>query len=185
MDALHPKILRSLRIAPGTPPADEAAPLWAEAQALAQPAVWRMELPMEDFLREFSPFAARSLDLSRTLDGCAATALLAATIGGGLERRAGEYFAQDRPFAGYTLDRMGSFLAEAAMKELHAAVRRQQALRGGTATRRYSPGYGDFSLEAQACFLRLAGPALPELTLSAGFMLSPAKSVTAVCGIKP
>lgn len=183
MDALPPKILRYLRIAPGTPPAYEAAPLWAEAQALARPAVWRMGLPMADFLREFAPHAAQSRDLARTLDGCAATALLAATIGEGLERRAGDYFARDRPFAGYMLDRMGSFLAEAAMKELHAAERRRQALRGGTATRRYSPGYGDFPLEAQAHFLRLAATALPGLALTAGFALTPAKTVTAVCGL--
>jgi len=185
VDALPPKLLRYLRIAPLTRPALEARPPWAEARALARPAAWRMELPMWDFQREFAPHAARSGDLARTMAGCSDAVLLAVTIGKALEMRAAAHFDQGRSFAGYLLDKMGSFLAESTMKDLHAALRQEQALRGLRVTRRYSPGYGDFSLEAQACFLRLAGPALPDVTLSSGFMLSPTKSITAVCGIKP
>ncbi|GFK92636.1 hypothetical protein NNJEOMEG_00461 [Fundidesulfovibrio magnetotacticus] len=182
-DSLFPRLLRHLRLKPDTPAAAEALPLWDEALALARPTTWREQLPIGDFLREFAPHAAQSRDLARTLVGCTSVVLLAATLGEGVERRAGERFASGRPFAGYVLDRMGSFLVEQAMKELHAGVRSGQATRGGRATRRYSPGYGDFPLEAQAHFLRLAGPALQGLGLTAGFALVPAKTVTAVCGL--
>ena len=82
------------------------------------------------------------------------------------------------------LDRMGSYLVEAEMRGLHAAIRAENAASGLVTTRRYSPGYKDFSLEAQAHFMRLMAGDLPGITLSSAFMLTPDKSVTAVCGIK-
>ncbi|MFP5221656.1 MAG: hypothetical protein ACLGSA_05150 [Acidobacteriota bacterium] len=184
LTAIPQSVLRYLRIQPDTHACAEALPLWREARALSQPRTWRKRLDMGDFLEAFAPHAAESVDLSRTLAGCREVVLMACTIGSALETRGREYFSQGRPFAGFMLDRMGSYLVEAEMRGLHAAVRAENAASGLVATRRYSPGYKDFSLEAQAHFIRLIGDALPGLTLSSAFMLTPDKSVTAVCGIK-
>lgn len=182
--AIPQNVLRYLRIQPGTHASDEALPLWQEAQALLQPRTWHKNLSLDEFLDAFAPHAAASVDLSRTLAGCRAVVLMASTIGSSLEERGREYFSQGRPFAGFMLDRMGSYLVETGMRGLHAGIRAQNAATGLVTTRRYSPGYKDFSLEAQAHFMRLIAGDLPGLTLSSAFMLTPDKSVTAVCGIK-
>lgn len=184
MTAIPQSVLRYLRIKPGTHGSDEALPLWLEAQALLQPRTWQKNLSLDEFLDAFAPHAAASVDLSRTLTGCRAVVLMASTIGSALETRGRDYFSQGRPFAGFMLDRMGSYLVEAEMRGMHAAVRAENAASGLVTTRRYSPGYKDFSLEAQAHFMRLIAGDLPGLTLSSAFMLTPDKSVTAVCGVK-
>jgi len=183
MDDIPLKVLRYLRIQPDSPPHVQARPLWSEAQGLAQPRTWQATLGIQDFRKAFAPHAAASADLARTLDGCETVELMAVTIGEALETRGREYFSQGRPFAGFMLDRMGSFLVEAAMRGLHAGVRARYAGQGLRTTRRYSPGYGNFSLEAQEHFIRLIGDALPDLRLTSGYLLIPEKSVTAVCGI--
>lgn len=213
-----PRLLRWLRLAPGTPEALEAAALWAEAQGLAQPAMWRAGLGLEDFLRRFHPHARSSAHLMRVLDGCPRVWLLIATIGPALEARSAACFASGQAFAGYVLDRMGTFLVERAMRDLVRDLAGDLARdlpRGRRLTRRYSPGYKDFALEAQAAFLELVqaarpsrptesplptgtllttGSALPieppqsfaspwfSVGLTAGCMLDPTKSITAVVG---
>jgi len=172
------RLLRWMRLAPGTPEALEAVGLWAEAEALARPATWSTHLAREDFLIRFHPHAQSSAHLMRILEGCPRVWLLAATIGPALETRSAGYFASGRPFAGYVLDRMGTFLVEQAMRDL---VRRC----GSGATRRYSPGYKDFALEAQAALLQVAGEAFAQVRLTGGYMLTPSKSITAVAGERP
>lgn len=50
---------------------------------------------------------------------------------------------------------------------------------------RFSPGYGDFSLELQKPFLeRLDGQGLLGITLSSAYLMTPMKSITAIMGIK-
>lgn len=197
MEHLPAKLARYLRIAQGSEAYDKALPLWREALALTTPAAWTMRLPMEGFIDAFAPHAAISRDLGRTLGGCHEVVLMAATIGAALEERSDEHFAAGRAFAGYMLDKMGSYLVESGMRALHAQARQGRPADGlarechqvraradaSRATRRYSPGYGDFALEAQAHFIRLIGGSLPGLTLTQGFILHPRKSVTAVCGL--
>ena len=184
-DVLPGQLLRSLRVAPDSIAGREAAVLWQEALALVRHQTWQTRFDIEIFLEAFHPHARQSQDLVRTLEGCQAVWLGAVTIGCALEQRGREYFQLGRPFAGYMLDRMGSFLAEASMRGLHAKVRAHCAQEAGRATRRYSPGYGDFALEAQAHFLRLIAGALPGLQLTSGYLLLPEKSITAVCGCMP
>lgn len=185
MPPLPPKLARYLRVTPGSEAEFQAGPVWAEALTLTAPAAWSARLSIANFLDAFAPHAAKSRDLARTLAGCREVVLMAATIGAGLEERADEHFTAGRAFAGYMLDRMGSFLVESEVRSLHEGVRSQAKAAGLAASRRYSPGYGDFALDAQAHYIRLMDGALQELTLTQGFILHPRKSVTAVCGLAP
>ncbi len=199
-----PRLLRWLRLASGTPEAMEAAGLWAEAQALARPTTWRAKLARQEFLDRFHPYAQASSHLMRLLADCSQVWLLAATIGPALEERSAWYFAQGRGFAGYVLDRAGTALVEQTMRELRRAC-------GPGLTRRYSPGYKEFPLEAQRPLLEalhlkpslesrgqetplettgsepaleVATPGLAGLRLTGGCMLQPGKSITAVAGVR-
>jgi hypothetical protein len=56
-------------------------------------------------------------------------------------------------------------------------------IRGCTATRRYSPGYGDFALEANRVFVELASGAMAGLEMGDGGLLRPEKTITAIKGL--
>lgn len=81
------------------------------------------------------------------------------------------------------LDRLGSYLVGRQIRLLDRRVARQAATQGLAVTRRYSPGYQDFSLEAQPVFLALAAAEVPGLHLSPTGLLWPEKSITAIKGL--
>ncbi|MBO4769751.1 MAG: Vitamin B12 dependent methionine synthase activation subunit, partial [Clostridia bacterium] len=54
-----------------------------------------------------------------------------------------------------------------------------------TLTTRFSPGYGDLDIFSQKIFLSvLDASRLAGITLSESMLMSPSKSVTALCGVK-
>ena len=108
---------------------------------------------------------------------------MAVSLGGRIEETSRDLFARHEAFAGFMLDRMGSYLAEWCMSSLDQQVTQSLEARDLRATRRYSPGYKDFSLKAQKVFVELAGHATPELKLGPGNLLLPEKSITAVKGV--
>ncbi|NLF34608.1 MAG: Vitamin B12 dependent methionine synthase activation subunit [Clostridiales bacterium] len=130
--------------------------------------------------REALPF--RSADLDRHLAGCDAVYLFAATLGAQTDILLRRWAARDMSLA-VVGQACAAALLEAycddRAKALSAALPDGQYLRP-----RYSPGYGDFSLESQRVLLDLtdAGRRI-GLALTGGSMLAPAKSVTAVIGI--
>jgi hypothetical protein len=109
--------------------------------------------------------------------------LLVATIGTALERRARDYFTCKETYRGYVLDRLGSYLVEQEIRVLDNRVETQSQADGKRCTRRYSPGYGDFSLESQALFVNMARDAIPGLKIVPGGFILPEKTVTAIKGI--
>lgn len=161
----------------------EVARAWAEALGVVRMRLWRRRLELGAFLDHFAPHARASARLMARLATCREVWLLAVTTGPDISVLARERFRVGSPLSGYLLDRMGSYLADRGMRHLArdtALLCRREGLAAG---RRYSPGYGDFSLEAQGPLVALAQAELPELGLTAGCMLIPEKSVTAVLGV--
>lgn len=161
----------------------EASLLWEEAQDLLKVAGWRSLLTIDEFYTVFHPYAQSSQSIRRLLQGAHEVWLFAATIGSELEHRSREYLAQRESFRGYVLDRMGSFLAEKQIRRMDNLIVKECANKGFQTTRRYSPGYQDFSLQAQAVFVKLASGVIPELRLTSDCLLVPEKSITAIKGI--
>jgi hypothetical protein len=121
-----------------------------------------------------------STDLRRHLAGCDEAVLLGATLGvegDRLIRRAG------------LLDMSRALLLQACAASLLEAWCDQwgeeiAAETGLFLKPRYSPGYGDFSIQHQQAILeRLEAAKRIGLTTTAGMMLTPTKSVTAVIGL--
>jgi hypothetical protein len=138
---------------------------------------------MGEFLAKLPCEAHESTALQRWIADCNSVALLAVSLGENLERQARELIQQREGFAGYILDRMGSYLAESWMSVLDRHV--EQALReeGCCCTRRYSPGYSDTPLQMQDLFLEFAQRSIPYLRLSDAHVLLPEKSVFALKGV--
>lgn len=122
-------------------------------------------------------------DIARHLAGARAAVLMAVTLGAESERRL-RTLASLHPLDAALYDAACSAYIEAAADEVDRrialAAERAQLTRNG----RFSCGYGDFPLTAQAAIVGAldAGRAI-GLTVTAESLLIPTKSVTAVIGI--
>ena len=166
----HPKVLA------------RAQAIWQEARTLASDHRWHCRMTRQGFETRFMPFAKASAALQAVLGPCDQVYLMAVSLGGALEKQVRWYMEGRRPFEGFLLDRMGSFMAEAAMQRLDRRLEQHCMDSGERTTRRFSPGYRDFSLAAQQVFIELIGDRLPDLHLAANGQLQPEKSITAIKG---
>jgi len=122
--------------------------------------------------------------VAKITKGADALAVMAATVGPGVDDLAEEYNVRGDVFAMMVADAVGSVAAEELMSRVHAAVAAEVEETGGSVTRRVSPGYGDFSLTYQPRLLELAGGAPLGITLTENYMMVPRKSVTAVAAVR-
>lgn len=119
-----------------------------------------------------------SLDLKKCLSHSRRAYVLAVTLGMGVER----YLLG--------LSKMGAaehFLADSVASACAEALcdRVQELLLGDCRTPRFSPGYGDLSLEIQPKLLSLfSADKTLGITLTEKLLMRPQKSITAIVGIK-
>ena len=121
--------------------------------------------------------------LSRCLAGCGGAVVFAATVGMGLDRLIHRAQATS-PARALMLQALGAERIEALCDAFCRDLAAQAAERGLAARPRFSPGYGDWPLEAQRDIFRLLDcPRRIGLTLNNSLLMSPTKSVTAVVGL--
>lgn len=121
----------------------------------------------------------KSHSLSRNLKGCKEAFVFALTLGMGVERLLNRLsLLSESEF--FITDALASAMAEAACDCVEAELKK-----GGLAFRpRFSPGYGDLSLELQPNLLRfLEGQKLLGVTLNPSLLMTPMKSITAIMGV--
>ena len=125
-----------------------------------------------------------SRDLARALEGCDSMILFAATVGLGIDRLILKY-SHVSPSLAVTLQAIGAERIEKLCNEFSLEMKRKFSLQGRDVTPRFSPGYGDLSLEVQReIFTALSCEKNIGLTLNNSLLMSPTKSVTAMIGIK-
>ena len=124
-----------------------------------------------------------SRKLARHLAGCHAAYLACGTLGTGFDallRRVSVKSATDT----LVLQAVGTAAIEEWMDGIEEAIRAELAP-GETLVRRYSPGYGDFSLSAQRELLGLLDSSRTVgVSLTDTLLMAPSKSVSAVIGVK-
>lgn len=122
-------------------------------------------------------------DVRAMLAPCREAVLLAATLGAESERLLLRMQAKDAAQA-LLLDAVLSAAIEAVLDAREEALRRELAAQGRYLTDRFSPGYGDMPLAQmrEICEVLGAQRAI-GLTVSAGGVMIPRKSVTAILGI--
>lgn len=127
-------------------------------------------------------FVSRKLD--RNLAGCRDCYLLCATIGASFDallRRVSSVSGTDALIA----QAVGAAAIEKFVDACEMEVQGYLA-RGETLAPRYSPGYGDFPLEANQTILELLDASRKTgVSLTDTLLLVPSKSVTAVIGVRP
>lgn len=120
-----------------------------------------------------------SCDLARHLQGCDTALLLGATLGSRVD------VAIRRLALGSVAEGAAAQAVAASLIESYCDQVQAKADTDGLAQRpRFSPGYGDWSLQEQRLLFPILNCAkLIGLTLTDGLMMAPSKSVTAVIGL--
>jgi len=119
-------------------------------------------------------------DLKRVLGGCAALALFCATLGAEVDALIRREQYRDMARA-VVIDACASAAVEVLCDEVEAEI--ASACGGAALTPRFSPGYGDLPLEANASALDLLDAAKTAgVHVTPGGLLVPMKSVVGVVG---
>ena len=122
-----------------------------------------------------------SARLAAHIKGCRQTILFAATIGPGVDMLIRRYNGRST-IKPAILQAAGASAIEAFADEVTERIK--DSFINNTFKMRFSPGYGDFSLEHQKDFFKLLS--LEKnlgMSLNSALLMSPSKSITAVIGV--
>lgn len=133
---------------------------------------------------EIDGIRIESAALRRNLEGCEGAWLFAATLGAGVDRLISRLTALGRMSEALAAQAAAAAFIENYCDEVNDALRDEAAAQGMKLRPRFSPGYGDFSIEHQRDIARELDTARRlGLTVTESLMLAPMKSVTAVIGV--
>jgi len=104
--------------------------------------------------------------------------LCTCTIGPALEEKVRELMSTGQEPEGYILDAVGSVAAEAVADAVNARICHWAEAQGLLAAPRFSPGYGDWSLEEQREIFRMLPAGEVGMSLNPSCMMIPRKSVS-------
>ena len=158
----------------------------ARLQEVATPRTIHQYFPLEqvdEATLQFAGIVVKSQSLSKNLQNCQEVCMLAATIGPEVDRliRQAEVC---RMSEAVIYQAAGAALVEEVCDRLNAEICQSAKSRGLSCRPRFSPGYGDFSLEHQRDFIRILNtPKNLGVCLLDSLLMVPSKSVTAVVGL--
>ena len=131
---------------------------------------------------EFADVKIPSKDLARNLRECSQVVIFASTLGPQCDQLIRRTQVKDQVKAA-VFQASGAMYIEKCVDLLNEKIKAEAATRGKTCRPRFSPGYGDVSLQVQKDFFRLLPCQKIGLTLMDTLIMSPEKSVTAFVGI--
>lgn len=121
----------------------------------------------------------KSKDLTKNLTDCKEAFIFAVTMGVGVDRLL-QKLSLTSPSKLFTADGLASSLIESACDEAEKLIKKNLKC-----TPRFSPGYGDLSLEIQPDILNLLNAQrLLGITLNKSLLMTPTKTITAIMGIE-
>lgn len=124
-----------------------------------------------------------SKDLATNLSGCQEAVIFAATIGLYTDMQI-KREAILSPARACIYQAVGAAVIEEVCDDFNEWIRQNEAKAGNRLKPRYSPGYGDVSLDMQKdIFRELNCAKMAGITLSESLHMIPEKSVTAIIGI--
>lgn len=183
------ELLRYLGCKNGTVPDQNLTDLIAQCkqeleQAASPRAIWR-EYPLciQDHSIDMTCLQTQSKSLERNLKDCERVLLFAATLGSRVDVLLHRYNMIQMSKA-VVMQAASVAMLETFCDEQNQKLKEEYEEKGWYLRPRFSPGYGDFSLECQ----RQIAPALElnkriGVTLTDSLLMAPSKSVTAVIGV--
>ncbi len=168
---------------------DSYAHLIAECKSEAEPVLsYRVCYTYLDIIRYNNSISlgniyTSSTTLAKAIRGADAALLFAATVGAPFDRLIQRY-SRISPSKALIMQAIGAERVESLCDAFCRKMDTELCDDGKCLTPRVSPGYGDISLEMQRdIFSVLDCPRKIGLTLDESLLMSPSKSVTAICGI--
>lgn len=124
-----------------------------------------------------------SNNLSKNLRDCKNVAVMATTLGIGVDRLINRCICLDMAKA-VVMQAVAVAMIESWCDECQDKIEEEARQKGFFLRPRFSPGYGDFPLESQKAILQtLQAPKKIGLTITESLLMAPMKSVTAVIGL--
>lgn len=132
---------------------------------------------------EIGGMEIKSKSLGKNMRGCREAVVLGATLGTGVDVLMRRVSLTDMAKA-VVLQACAASMLEEFLDGKQEEIAEELAAAGKYLRPRFSPGYGDFSIEHQGQILAmLEAPKKIGLTMTEGNMLTPIKSVTAVIAV--
>ncbi len=132
---------------------------------------------------DFSLFQTKSKNLGTNLKDCSKVVLFAATLGPRVDLLIGKYSKLEVSKA-VILQAIAAAMIEDYCNYYQSLIEEEMKREGFYARPRFSPGYGDFSLEHQKEITSILNtPKTIGLTVTNTLILAPSKSVTAIIGL--
>lgn len=159
---------------------------WRELKRAASPKSFYQEYPLrfykEDGIDVYG-FKTCSKALKKNLNGCQGAVMFAATLGTGVDMLLKRYGKLQISKA-VVIQAAAAVMLEDYCDEINEEIRIGYEKKGKFLRPRFSPGYGDFSLDCQPALLQcLEAAKRIGITLTDSFLMIPSKSVTAIIGI--
>ena len=124
-----------------------------------------------------------SLDIKKNMRKSESVIFFAATVGIELDRLIAKYSVLS-PVRALLLEAIGSERVEALCDAFNEDMRRKKLDLGYSLRPRFSPGYGDLSIEYQKKLFSILSPSRIGITLNDSYLMTPSKSVTALIGVE-
>ncbi|WP_349668247.1 vitamin B12 dependent-methionine synthase activation domain-containing protein [Lacrimispora sp.] len=132
---------------------------------------------------DFTVFRTKSRNLSKNLADCEEVLLFAATLGTGVDVLLHKYTRLQMSRA-VIMQAAAAAVIEEYCDQENRKLKQEYEARGFYLRPRFSPGYGDFSLECQKDITTvLETPKRIGIMLTESLLMTPSKSVTAVMGV--
>jgi len=129
-------------------------------------------------------YKIKSNNIATLLKNCFKAYGIVVTIGTALEKKRDDCLKKREIFNALVLDAAGSVAAEETITLAAMQIKAYEEENNNILTRRYSPGYGDWQLEANKQFLNWIGTTRIGVTLNKFYHMKPEKSVSALIGVK-
>lgn len=141
------------------------------------------DISISENIINFESFSAFSKSLSKNLKDCDRCVIFCASIGSGVDRVISKY-SRISPSKAVICHAVGTAIIEEWCDLLCERISEKLKDDGLFLRPRFSPGYGDFSIEHQRDILNLLNPAKHiGVSLTDSLMMIPSKSVSGVIGL--
>lgn len=124
-------------------------------------------------------FVIASKDILKLLENSNVVYGFVATIGKELDKKINSLLEDKQVYPAYIYDSIGSVAIETYVNKICDEIKSKYS----TSTMRFSPGYGDWTIDNQKTFLNWLGADKIGITLSDTYQMSPRKSVSAIFGV--
>ncbi len=124
-------------------------------------------------------FIIKSKDIIKLLENSNLVYGFVATIGKDLDKKIESLLDNKQVYPAYIYDSIGSVAIETYVNKLCDEIKAKYK----DSTMRFSPGYGDWTIDNQQSFLNWLGADNIGISLSKTYQMSPRKSVSAIFGV--